>query len=242
MQAHTFDRSLYLALHRLGVMGTSERRVLASLIRPGMTVVDVGANIGLYSVHLARLVGPSGRVISFEPDPELVECLRVNCAANAVSNVTVNPCALGSAPGRLVLSRLTLNSGDNHLGTAGDPTFRRPVEVEVVPLDVREPGLRPDFVKIDVQGWELNVLKGMEGILRAAPRVGIFLEICPKWLRRAGDSPEELYDFLAGLGMRVFALDTQDELGRQAFLEMAGRLKGQDYVDVFVSREAMPVT
>jgi FkbM family methyltransferase len=236
MRARTFDRTLYLSLHRLGLMGRPERRALGRLVRPGMTAVDVGANLGLYSMLLSRLVGPSGRVISFEPDPDLFALLRENCAANAASNVEARGLALGGAAGRLSLNRLTFNSGDNHLGAASGETFRRPVEVEVAALDRLMPGLEADFIKIDVQGWELNVLRGMEELLRRREKVGLFLEVCPKWLRRAGDSAEELYAFTRALGLRVYSTGDFRELSEASFMAMAAGLRGQGHIDVFVSR------
>jgi FkbM family methyltransferase len=205
-----------------------------------MTVLDVGANLGLYSIFLARSVGPSGRVIAFEPDPDLLALLRDNCAANSVANVEAHNLALGAAPGRMVLSRLTLNSGDNHLGDEADSTFRRPLEVEVAALDVLMGGLRPDLIKVDVQGWELKALRGMESVLRNAGQVGIYLEVCPKWLRRAGDGPGELFDYLQSLGFAVYSCATWAPMQRAAFLAMAGRLRGQGHVDVFVSRCGPP--
>ena len=236
MRAVTFDRTLYLALHRAGLMGASERVALGHLVRPGMTVLDVGANLGLYSLFLASGAGPSGRVIAFEPDPDLFALLRENCAANSAANVEAHNLALGASPGRMVLSRLTLNSGDNHLGESRDSTFRRPVEVEVAALDILMEGLRPDLIKVDMQGWELKVLKGMESLLRRVEAVGIYLEVCPKWLRRAGDGPAQLFDYLQSLGFRIYSCGTWAPMDRAAFLAMAGRLMGQGHVDVFVSR------
>jgi FkbM family methyltransferase len=240
MRSASFDRALYLALHRVGLMGAPERAALAGLARPGMTVLDVGANLGLYSLLLARGVGPSGRVIAFEPDPDLCALLRANCAANGVANVEAHNLALGAAPGRMVLSRLTLNSGDNHLGDEADSAFRRPLEVEVAALDGLMGGLRPDLIKVDVQGWELKVLKGMESVLRASEAVGIYLEVCPKWLRRAGDGTAELLDYLQSLGFTVYSCATWEPMDRAAVLAVAGRLRGQGHVDVFVSRRGPP--
>ena len=188
MRARTFDRTLYLWMHRAGLMGKAERAVLGRLAKPGMTVVDVGANLGLYTLLLAERVGPQGRVLAIEPDPELFSLLRENCSANGAV-VDARQVALGQSPGRMILQRLTLNSGDNHLGAAGGTAFRRPLEVDVATLDALAPGLRPDFIKVDVQGWELKVLKGMEGTLRAAGEAQIYLEFWPAGLRRAGDSP-----------------------------------------------------
>lgn len=240
IRARTFDRALYLWMHRLGLMGRPERGALGRLARPGMTVLDVGANLGLYSLLLSRLVGPSGRVVAFEPDPSLHALLCENCAANGAQNVAPHRLALGSAPERMVLSRLTLNSGDNHLGSDAEATFRRPVEVEVASLDTLMPGLRPDLVKVDVQGWELKVLRGMEATLRASDGVGLFLEVCPKWLRRAGDTPEGLHAFLGGLGFRFHSTVDWAELDEASFMGMTRRLRGQDHVDLFVSRGRPP--
>ena len=156
MSSRTFDRSL-LPLGCTGAdrMGPREHRMLGKLVRPGMTVVDVGANIGLYTLHLAGLVGPSGRVISFEPDPDLVPLLRDNCDANGAGNVEIHPMALGAGAEAMLLHRMAFNSGDNHLGPRGRPALRRPIEVRVEALDTLMPGLRPGLHHGGVvQGWE----------------------------------------------------------------------------------------
>jgi len=238
MRASTFDRNLYLWMHRLGLMGAAEREVLGYLVRPGMVVLDVGANMGLYSLLLAQLVGPAGRVVSFEPDPDLFSLLRGNCAANGATNVESHHLALGRRPERMLLHRPALNSGDTHLGSAGAAGFRPPVEVDVASLDSLMPGLRPDFIKVDVQGWELEVLRGMEGTLRAAENVGVFLEICPKWLRRAGESPEEIYRFVRGLGFRFFSCSDWAEMDEASFLSLAARMTGEAHVDLLAARRA----
>lgn len=236
MGSRTFDRTLYLWMHRQGFMGVPERSVLGRLVRPGMTAVDVGANLGLYSALISRLVGPGGRVVSFEPDPDLFALLVENCAANGAANVEAHCLALGSVPDRMVLQRLTLNSGDNHLGSAGRAAFRRPVEVNVASLDALIPGLRPDFIKIDVQGWELKVLGGMERTLRESDRVGIYMEFWPGGLRRAGDSAQELYDFVRDLGLRFYSCADWRELDRPAFLALGSSVRGQSHTDLFASR------
>ena len=214
MRASTFDRNLYLWMHRLGLMGAAEREVLGYLVRPGMVVLDVGANMGLYSL------------------------LRGNCAANGATNVESHHLALGRRPERMLLHRPALNSGDTHLGSAGAAGFRPPVEVDVASLDSLMPGLRPDFIKVDVQGWELEVLRGMEGTLRAAENVGVFLEICPKWLRRAGESPEEIYRFVRGLGFRFFSCSDWAEMDEASFLSLAARMTGEAHVDLLAARRA----
>lgn len=239
MRAKTFDRSLYLWMHRRGFMGKAERGIMGRLIKPGMTVVDVGANVGLYTLNMASLVGPGGRVIAFEPDPDLAALLRDNCAANGASNVETHAVALGSAPDRLILHRLTLNSGENHLGSQGRTAFRTPVEVEVAAFDKLLPGIRPDFVKVDVQGWELNVLRGMEGTLRES-NARVYLEFWPDGLKRAGSAPADLFSFIHGLGLHFYACDDWRQLSEAAFLAMAENVKGMNYVNLLASRDGPP--
>ena len=236
IRARTFDRGLYLWMHRCGLMGAAEKAALGRLVQPGMLVVDAGANLGLYSLLLARLVGPKGRVVAFEPDPDLFALLRENCAANGATNVECHSVALGSSPERMLLHRPTLNSGDNHLGSRGNAAFRSSVEVEVATLDSLMPGIRPDFIKVDVQGWELKVLRGMEGTLRSAQNVGIFLEICPKWLRRAGERPEDLYRYVRGLGFRFFSCKDWREMDEASFLGLVGSMAGEAHVDLLAAR------
>lgn len=220
-------------------MGKAERKLLGQLVRPGMTVVDVGANVGLYTILMAGLVGPAGRVISFEPDPDLLLLLRENCAANGAGNVAAQGTALGAAADQMILHRLTINSGENHLGSRDRAAFRRPVEVDVAAFDVLMPGLRPDFIKVDVQGWELNVLRGMEATLRASQAV-IYLELWPDGLRRAGSAPADLFSFVKGLGYDFYPYEGGAKLDEKALLSMAEKVKGMNYVNLVATRNGPP--
>jgi FkbM family methyltransferase len=237
LQAKTFDRGLYLWMHRVGLMGRAERKVLKRFIRKGMTVVDVGANLGLYSLAMAEMTGPTGRVISFEPDPDLYALFRENCAANGAENIEPIQSALGRIPDKMILHRLTINSGGNHLGPDDRMAFRRPVEVDVAVFDDLYPEVRPDFIKVDVQGWELNVLRGMERTLKAANPV-IFLEFWPEGLMRAGSQPEEIYSLVRDLGFSLYSCDKWEELDRPGFVAMSARVSGAKFVNLLASRSS----
>ena len=86
----TFDRWLYLWMHRLGRMGRDDVAFLKRAIQPGMHIADIGANLGLYSLLLARCVGPAGRVFAFEPDPTMAGALAANVAANKSATASAN--------------------------------------------------------------------------------------------------------------------------------------------------------
>jgi len=231
----SFERWLYLCLHRLGRMGRDEASALRRIVRPGMTVLDVGGNLGLYTVLLARLVGPAGNVVTFEPDPDLFALLRQNIALNDCANIEAHNLALGSTHSRLRLRRLILNSGDNTLGADGSTLFRREVEVEVVALDEFLPNLRPDLVKVDVQGWELEVLRGLSRLLTAA-HPALYLEYWPEGFRRAGYAAGDLVAFVRQHGYRLQLADTGTELDAAGFAALDRRLTGLKHADLLAVR------
>ena len=232
----TFERWLYLRLHGLGRMGRAECTALRRYVRPGMTVLDVGGNLGLYTLLLSRLVGPTGRVITFEPDPDLFALLQRNCELNGCTNVEAHNLGLGGRRDRLVLRRMIFNSGDNTLGSGGNGLFRREVTVGIVPLDEFLPDLRPDFVKIDVQGWELEVLHGMRCTLAACPAIALYLEYWPEGFRRAGYAASEFTTFLRERGYRLRLAETGTDLDEAALTALTARLTGLKHADLLAQR------
>ena len=146
-------------------------------ISRGAVVFDVGASVGLYSLVAARATGPTGTVVAFEPVPAAAQLLRSNLRRNHVERI-VQVCnmAVGSGPG--TLSLYVSGASSENTAAAPDPHVRagRPfttIEVPMVSLDgeVRRCGLQPDIVKIDVEGWELQVLQGMRGLLGGTSKV-----------------------------------------------------------------------
>ena len=238
LAAATFDRWLYLRLHRLGCMGREERATLQRIVRPGMTVLDVGANLGLYTVLFARLVGATGRVIAFEPDPALFALLRRNSTLNGFTNITAHNLALGSRSDRAMLRKMIFNSGDNTLGSDGSRCFRREVPIQVVALDEFLPALHIDLVKIDVQGWEFEVLRGMDRILAACPHAGIYFELWPAGLRRAERTPAEMAEWLQARGYKLYHAATGSELDESAFAALVSKLTGMKHADLLALRGA----
>ena len=200
----TFDRWLYVKLHALKWMG-EDVPWLAEQIGPGMTVVDAGANIGYYTLLFAGLVGPRGKVISFEPDPDLFHAAEENVRRNGQAEmVEMHHCALGAQPAELHLMRGQINSGDNRLrrSAAASP---RAVAVKVRPLDDVIGARRVDWVKIDVQGWECDVLEGMRQTLeRNREGMRIYFEFWPRGIQQAGREPMEAIATLRGAGYAIY--------------------------------------
>ncbi len=240
LRAPTFDRWLALQLHRARLMGTADRRFLETHIKPGMTVVDIGANQGLYTLFFARLAGAGGRVMAFEPDDMLHAALADNVAFNGAESVRTYPVALGAKRDTMTLYRSLLNSGDNRLASkaaGGGP--REEVHVQIERLDEMLSGERIDFVKMDVQGWEMEVFRGMQGLLDAPANahLAIYFEFWPQGLRDAGSEPSEPLNFLLGNGFAIHSLS-----GNQAFHdvveveEFVRSVPGDTYINLYARR------
>jgi FkbM family methyltransferase len=208
MVACSWDRALNLLLHKIGIMGAGETNLFGKLIKPGMTVIDIGANQGLYSLLFSRLVSDSGRVFSFEPNPTLFNALQRNIILNSAENIQAFPVALGSTEARMTLYSSLINSGDNRMGSK--PFFHEASSVAVERFDKILPQIKADFVKIDVQGWEMNVVEGMSGLFEASPSVSVLMEFWPKGLKQAGTHPKDLLAFFARKGFTIHRLEGKD--------------------------------
>lgn len=192
--------SLYLGSHDYEPY---ESKLVMGLLRPGDVAVDVGAMIGYYTVIFARYVGPSGRVLAFEPDPENHRLLTSNVAMNSYDHVVCHCAAVGAARGQATLWRAPANRGDNHLfPTPGRST----VEVEVFALDDAVVGAA-DLVKVDVQGYEGQVLAGMRSLIDRSPELALLIEFCPALLIAAGTEPASFVGDLRDHGFALFEVD-----------------------------------
>lgn len=151
--------------------GGGELEVQAALeqhVRPGMTVYDVGANIGLFSMIAARLVGEHGRVVAFEADPEIAARLREHLSRNAFRQAIVEETAVWSEARRVYFERADpATSPDRGLGRVVETGKQNSVEVTAISLDEYvQSHAAPDFVKCDVEGAEIEVFRGARRLLR----------------------------------------------------------------------------
>lgn len=184
-----------------------ETLLVQSLVSPGDTVVDVGANIGYYTLQFARLVGETGRVYAFEPDPDNFAILEQNVWQNGYRNVTLVRAAVTAQPGAAQLHLSANNRGDHRLYSS-EPG-RRAIDVEAVSLDdyLAPRTGRVGLVKIDVQGAEAGVFHGMQRLV-AEHRVGrVLSEFWPRGLEVAGGDAGTFLDERRREGFEVSVVD-----------------------------------
>jgi FkbM family methyltransferase len=188
-----------------GTYDSKELQVVSRLILPGDVVFDIGANIGYWTIALSELVGRSGKVVAFEPDPENFRILTENVRLNHATNVEAHNLALSSIDGTRLLHRSLYNSGDYSLLPVSDE--RDSVEVECRRLDrfCAETGLMPSFVKMDVQGHEAEVLLGARGSpLDLVARAVVLMEFAQEWLIRSDVNPLSLLLSIDQFGVEIY--------------------------------------
>lgn len=190
------------------------RQTLLGLIPKDAFVLDVGANVGQVTMHASKLVGPAGRVISFEPDPVNFERLHTNLKLNHVPNVTVEQFGLGDKPGSFLISNVEEgNRGMNRIVKKG-PDEGRTSTIQVTTIDtyVHEHNVaKVDVIKIDVEGFEFNVLNGAKATLEKWHPV-LFIELDDGNLMEQGSSGKQLVGFLESAGYKVSHAETRQPL------------------------------
>jgi FkbM family methyltransferase len=150
-------------------------KMYRQLIRPGDTVYDCGANVGIHSLLFSRLVGARGRVVAFEPLPAAARDIALNCALNAADNVTIAQQALSDQIGEDVF-RLAQNTTQGSLsGLSGNAASEITVQVTTLDELIRKGLPPPDFIKMDIEGAEGAALMGFERVVDSFPTFAIDL-------------------------------------------------------------------
>jgi FkbM family methyltransferase len=214
-----------------------------TLLHAGDVAVDVGANCGYLTVLAAILVGPTGHVVSFEPDPENVARLRANLVLNDCENVTVIEKAVTNHVGDVEFFINSDNSGGNALWDpaqypGNEKCLATPMRLTVpgTTLDAEWEQLRlpaPKLIKIDTEGADLRVLEGARDLLsRQKPRF-VISELHEFALAKMGGSQESLRGFMVDLGYSTFGLT---HVGAPSLVSTATRIQSQGISNLLFSK------
>ncbi len=184
---------------RYGEWETHIVGVIRSRLRPGDVFVDIGGNLGLMSFNAAQVVGPSGKVIAFEPNPRNVGCFRRGLVLNQFENILVYPLAASDR----ICTLTTTTASNAKVVKDVDPLTINDIG-QAVPVDfILRDEPRVDFIKIDIEGYELLAFKGMDATLRRHKPL-VLTEFNPLCLRGGmGMAPEELADHIFSMTERV---------------------------------------
>ena len=203
---------------------------LKDLVTPGSTVVDVGANVGFFTLKFARWVGEPGQVIAIEPDVENFEMLAAKVgAAGFEQRVRLHQAVATAEAGYAHFQRNELHPGDHRI-TLGDGG----IVVSAVTVDdlvFAAGGQSVSLVKVDVQGAEMLVLAGAKRTL-AEIRPTLFVEVDDNALLAFGSSASALVAYVEGAGYQMYELTSDGAPRKLAPDRLFAKLKGGSYIDV----------
>jgi FkbM family methyltransferase len=183
-----------------------QRKLFKQLIKKGNVVIDIGANIGGYTLFFAKLVGKQGKVIAFEPVKDLFRILKFNVENAGYRNVICEMKALSDSEYVANIALSDTNIGDNRVQYGN---FETKSTIICTSLDkyIQNKNLRINFIKIDVQGHEYKVFKGMQDLLKYQEHIIVFSEFWPYGIKLAGDEPINLLKLILSLGFKIYEVD-----------------------------------
>ncbi len=195
--ANQNDAFVGRALIKYGEYSQLEMDLLRQIVAPGDIAADIGANIGAHTVGLAKLVGSSGRVLAFEPQPVIFQNLCANLSLNSITNVDAFHCGIGDQPDTITVPYYRYDQPFNYAGIGLDRRYDQGTQVEVKTFDEVFTYPRLKLLKIDVEGMEANVLKGArESIAKFKPV--LYLE------NDRADQSEQLIELVMSMDYRLW--------------------------------------
>jgi len=186
-------------------------KYIQNALSVGDIFVDIGANVGYYSLLASKIVKPSGKVIAFEALPVIREELKMNIELNRYDNIEIQNCGLSDRQETDTIYHMLGNSGQSSIRHDLVKSKAIPYEVAFVTFDEAvDPKYYPRIriVKIDVEGAEYKVLKGMVNFLRnSSPKTEVICELTNSYLKQIGCKCDEVLSFMKRLGFNAYLLD-----------------------------------
>lgn len=197
----------------------AEWRFVNCFLKKGMTVMDIGAHHGFYTILCSKKVGETGRVIAFEPSPGEQRKLLFHLKMNHCKNVKIEPYALARQSGKATL--FVINGRDTAFNSLRPPAVSKPIkEITVRTMSLEDYLKKEDipevnFLKIDAEGAELEILKGADALFNPDSSPIIMAEVSDVRTEQWGYQSSEIFDYLSERGYRWFVINTGGKL--QAF-------------------------
>ena len=232
------DTGLGLFLRTKGEFEPIQTKLFLELIKPGNTFLDLGANIGYYSVLTSKVVGQNGKVFAFEPDPQNLNFLKKNVALNQANNVQIVEAAVGKTIRKQELRQDLSNPGESTLAQTKNGSK---VKVKVTTLDkfLNQAQIKKtDVVKIDIEGAEIDALKGGQKFLQKAKNIKLFIECNQEALKQFNYRPTDLIKKLKEYGFEIKTIINEFEKKTYPFslTELENNLKRVSFVSLYAEK------
>jgi len=189
-----------------------ETTLIKKLITNGNTVIDIGANIGYYTLIFARLVGTQGKVFAFEPELNNFELLKKNITINGYENVTTINKAASNKIGKQELYLFEYNKAGHSLLNPEKGNDVKTTTIDTTTLDdyFKKLDFNVDFIKMDIEGAEAKALQHMSTIITSNKNIILMTEFFPYMLKKSGIEPEEYLNLLTNYGFNIFHMEKKN--------------------------------
>ncbi len=192
-----------------------ETQLVSKIVKLNNIVVDIGANIGYYTLIFAKLVGREGKVIAFEPESRNFQLLKKNVTINGYSDtVRLEQKAVSNRDGKQKLYLNQKNFGGHRINESSYCSQDSLQVIETISLDkylASNNSNHIDFVKMDIEGAEYLALEGMHSILRQSHSLRLMVAFHPPFIREYGYAPEQVIEFLRNNGFRIYFIDPRSQ-------------------------------
>lgn len=212
-----------------------EIELLNKYIQKNNTVLDIGANIGFYASIISEIVGSNGKVYCFEPDNTNYNYLQKS--TSGLNNVKAINIAVGKKKEKIKIYTSKEINVDHR--TYKPEEYDKEIEIDCISIDeYLIEGTKVDFIKIDIQGYEIEAFKGMTKTITNNPNVKIISEFWPYGLRQAGKSLTEFHKLLKGFEFIVYLMQNNSliELSEEKVDKMA-QLPKENYFNIFLTKK-----
>ena len=223
--------AMFLSLN--GHFEPGSEQIFCNLLNNDMTVIDVGANLGIYTLHALKA---GCKVYSYEPTPSTFGLLKQNIKVNGfleTKKTYLYNCAVGETNKNVTFSICEGISGHNHI-SANEENSEYTIEVPVISLDSRHKDDKIDFIKIDIEGYEYEAFLGMRKIIQNNPQIIILMEFAPEYIRRAGSDPIEFLKQIREAGLTIKKID---ENSAQLFDIEDDKIVNEDSVNLLLRHQ-----
>lgn len=221
------DHRIYYDLLRLGIYESMSSYIIKNFLKKGMNILDIGGNIGYFTLFFSKMVGDLGKVYVFEPDPTSYKYLRKNLQINNIKNVeTINYC-VSNEEGTLFLYHHPEFHSCHSLFKSSAKRAKKSVEVKVITLNdmFKNNDLKFQFIKMDIEGSELNALKGMDIFLKKNRVSAILTECNLRILKNLGKGAKDLVNELKKYFNKFYVILDEKSLNLELFLDAESLIK-----------------
>ncbi len=194
-----------LALSLFKTYEPTQTEIVKKFVKKGDNVIDVGAHVGYYTFLMSELVGQSGKVFSFEPDPDNFILLKKGIDANNLKNVEIIQKAVSNTNSTIKLFLSDTDRATNRIYDAGMNDAHKIIEVETCSIDefLHNKKMKINFIKIDAEGSEQGVVEGMKTTLKENKDISIMTEFFPFLIKKYGSNPKKYLETLEEMGFNI---------------------------------------